>query len=165
MPVIIDGYNLLRSIQNIEESTFISDIGLCRILDSYFGLAGDKAEIIFDGIGPPNKSEFSNIKNIEISFSGRTSDCDTIIEHRIQDSTAPKRLTIVSSDRRLRDAARRRKAASVKSEDFWEMMKKQLSRRRPGKEPAAKRSGLTESETELWLETFGLDRQRPRTKQ
>ncbi len=157
MPVIIDGHNLLWSIKNTEDFTSITDAGMCRILDSYFGLVGDKAEIIFDGIGPPNKTEFDNIKNLEVTFSGRRTDCDTVIEQRILDSTAPKRLTIVSSDRRLRDAASARKAADVKSEDFWNEVKKRLSRPRKSKEPAAKRSGLTESETELWLRAFGLE--------
>jgi hypothetical protein len=157
MPVIIDGHNLLWSIKNTEDFTSITDAAMCRILDSYFGLVGEKAEIIFDGIGPPNKTEFDNIRNLEVTFSGRRTDCDTVIEQRILDSTAPKRLTIVSTDRRLRDAASARKAADVKSEDFWNEVKKRLSRQKKSKEPAAKRSGLTESETELWLRAFGLE--------
>jgi predicted RNA-binding protein with PIN domain len=130
---------------------------MCCVLDSYFGLVGDKAEIIFDGIGPPNKTEFNNIKNLEVTFSGRRTDCDTIIEQRILDSTAPSRLTIVSTDRRLRDAASARKAAAIKSEDFWNEVKKRLSRQRKNKEPTAKRSGVTDSETELWLKAFGIE--------
>jgi predicted RNA-binding protein with PIN domain len=157
MPVIIDGHNLLWSIKNTEDCTSITDAAMCRILDSYFGLVGEKAEIIFDGIGPPNKTEFDNIKNLEVTFSGRRTDCDTVVEQRILNSTAPKRLTIVSSDRRLRDAARARRATAIKSEDFWSEIKKQLSRQKKNKEPTAKRGGLTESETELWLKTFGLE--------
>jgi hypothetical protein len=156
MPVIIDGHNLLWSIRNTEEDLSITDAGLCRILDSYFRITGDKAEIIFDGIGPPNKTEFNDIKNIEVTFSGKTSDCDAVIEDRIVASTAPKRLTVISSDRRLRDAASARKSAAVKSEDFWDEVKKRLSRQKKSKEPPGKRKGLTESETELWLKTFGL---------
>jgi len=65
-------------------------------------------------------------------------------------------LTIVSSDRRLRKAALARKATTVKSEVFWKEVQKQLSRKRPKKEPEEKRQGLTESETDKWLEFFGL---------
>ena len=157
MPVIIDGHNLLWSVQNAEENASITDITMCRILDSYFGLAKEKAEIIFDGTGPLDKSEFNNIKNLQVAFSGRRTDCDTVIEQRILASTAPKLLTIVSSDRRLRDAASARKANSIKSEDFWDNVKKRLDRQKPVKEPPGKRSGLTESETQLWLKTFGID--------
>jgi predicted RNA-binding protein with PIN domain len=157
MPVIIDGHNLLWFIQNAEEDTSISDIALCRVLDRYFGLVTDKAEIIFDGTGPSNRAEFDEIKNVEVTFSGRANDCDTVIENRILTSTAPRQLTIVSSDRRLRGAAEAQRAKAVKSENFWEEVKKLLSKQRPAKEPPGKRSGLTESETELWLKTFRLE--------
>ena len=157
MPAIIDGHNLLWLIRNLEEDKSITDVGLCRVLDVYFGLTNESAEIIFDGIGPPNKSGFDGVRNLKITFSGRSSDCDTLIENRILDSTAPKRLTIVSSDRRLRDAADSRKAIAVKSEDFWDEVQKRISRHKPGKEPAGKRKGLTQSETELWLREFGIE--------
>lgn len=156
MPVIIDGHNLLWSIQNPEEGISVTDTGLCKLLDRYFGIMGDKAEIIFDGIGPPDKTEFNSIRNIEVTFSGRNTDCDTIIEHRIRDSTAAKRLTIVSSDRRLRDAAESRKAISQKCEDFWQEVQKLLAKQKKSKEPSGKRTGLTDSETELWLKQFGF---------
>jgi len=158
MQIIIDGHNLLWAIQNAEENTSIIDISMCRILDVFFGLTRQNGEIVFDGAGPPNKTEFNNIKNLSVSFSGRSCDCDTVIEHKILDSTAPKLLTIVSSDRRLRDAASSRKATSIKSEDFWEEVKTRLNKRKPAKEPPGKRGGLTESETELWLKTFGLEK-------
>ena len=45
MPVIIDGHNLLWAVKNPENGAPITDAGLCRILDSYFRLVGDKAEI------------------------------------------------------------------------------------------------------------------------
>ena len=78
---------------------------------------------------------------------------------------APAHLTIVSTDRKIRDAAAARKATSVQSDEFWAIVTKKLSKQKRGKEPAAKRTGLTESETDLWLRAFGLDRQPPRTKQ
>ena len=159
MPVIIDGHNLLWAVQGIEDDSSLTDIGLCRILDRYFAIVKQQAEIIFDGPGAPgNKTEFAGIRNLQVSFSGRASDCDTVIEQRILDSTAPKHLTIVSTDRRLRDAADAAKAISVKVEDFWDEVKKQLSRPRPDKEPPGKRSGITESETELWLKIFHLEK-------
>jgi hypothetical protein len=65
--------------------------------------------------------------------------------------------TSTSSDRRLRKAARARKAISVKSEVFWNNIQKQLSRKKTIKEPAAKRQGLTDGETKQWLEFFGLE--------
>ena len=155
---IIDGHNLLYAIRKTEEgSETFSDVALCRALSTYFKLTGEKAEIIFDGTGPPDKSGFNGVSNPEIFFAGRGTDADTVIEDKIKTSTAPKGLTIVSSDRRLRQAAGARKATPVKSEVFWEEVQKQLSRKRPVREPAGKRRGLSEGETEQWLAFFGLD--------
>ena len=155
---IIDGHNLLHTIVKLEEdSGAISDIGLCRILSRYFLLTSEKGEIIFDGTGPPDKSGFDNISNLEVSFAGLGTDTDTVIEDKIEVSTAPKGLTIVSSDRRLRAAARTRRATSIKSDVFWNDVQKQLSRKRPIKEPTEKRQGLNEGETERWLEFFGFE--------
>ena len=158
MPVIIDGHNLLWTIQKrSEDFGSITDVQLCRIVNRYLKLTGEKGEIVFDGTGPRDKSGFDNISNLEVSFAGLACDCDTVIEDKVKASTAPKRLTVVSSDRRLRDAARRRKATAVKSEVFWDNLCKQLSRKRTINEPRAKRQGLSASETKQWLEFFGLE--------
>ena len=156
--LIIDGNNLLHAISKTTGDTeAVSDLGLCRTLSRFLGLTGEKGKVIFDGAGPPDKAKFDNMGNLEISFAGSGSDTDTVIEDKIAASTAPKGLTVVSSDRRLRKAARARKAASVKSEVFWADLQRQLSRRRAVREPAAKRQGLSASETKQWLEYFGLE--------
>lgn len=156
--LIIDGNNLLHAIYNTAgDSGAISDVGLCKAVASFLGLKSEKGEIIFDGTGPPDKTGFDNIGNLEVSFAGPGTDTDTVIEDKIAASTAPKSLTIVSSDRRLRKAARARKAVSIKSEVFWADLQKQLSRKRAVREPAAKRQGISESETKQWLEFFGLE--------
>ena len=156
--IIIDGHNLLHSIVNIgKDQEEITDIQLCWIISRYLKAIREKGEIIFDGTGPRDKTPFDNIANIEVFFAGFGTDADTVIENKIKASTAPKRLSVVSSDRRLRDAARARKATAVKSEVFWDNLHKQLRRKKPVKEPEAKRSGLTESETKQWLEFFGIE--------
>jgi len=157
MPFIIDGHNLLHAIHQAEEnSQSRSDIQLCRIVGRYLKLIGDTGEIVFDGTGPPDKTGFDNISNLEVLFAGVGTDTDTVIEKKIRASTAPKRLSIVSSDRRLRKAALARKAAAIKSEAFWTNVQRQLRRKRKTREPAEKRIGLSESETQQWLEYFGL---------
>jgi len=140
-----------------EDFKSITDLQLCYIVGRYLKLIGEKGEIVFDGKGPPDKTGFDNISNVEVSFAGLATDADTVIEDKIRANTAPKRLTVVSSDRRLRAAARARKAVAVKSEVFWTNLQKQLSRGKTIKEPSAKRWGLSESETEQWLKFFGLD--------
>ena len=155
---IIDGHNLLHSIQKTDEGLgSISDVWLCRIIGRYLKLTGQSGEIIFDGTGPRDKSGFDNISDVEVFFAGLGTDTDTVIEDKIGANTAPRRLTIVSSDRRLRKAARARKAISVKSDVFWNSVQKQLSRKKTTKEPTAKRRGISDGETKQWLEYFGLE--------
>jgi predicted RNA-binding protein with PIN domain len=159
MPLIIDGYNLLHSIhQTDEDFDAISDIQLCRIVDAFLMQTKQKGEIIFDGSGPPNKSTFDNMRKLEVLFAGPSRDADTVVENKIKASTDAKRLTVVSSDRRILQAARARRAAVMKSDAFWDGLQRQLSRKKTAHEPAAKRHGLSESETEQWLRIFGLDK-------
>jgi predicted RNA-binding protein with PIN domain len=155
--VIIDGHNLLHSIVKIsDDSSSINDLQLCWIISRYLKAVGETGEIIFDGTGPRDKSQYDNIANFEVLFAGLGTDADTVIEDKIRANSAPRRLSIISSDRRLRDAARTRKATAVKSEIFWDNLQKQLRQKKPVKEPEAKRSGLTESETGQWLDIFGI---------
>lgn len=155
--VIIDGYNLLRSVQKAEDFKSISDVHLCRLIGRYLKLIGENGEIIFDGTGPRDKGGFDDISNLEVFFAGLATDADHVIEDKIRVNTAPKRLTVVSNDRRIAKSAQARKATMVKSEVFWDELQKQLSRKRTTKEPTEKRRGLSESETEQWLEFFGLE--------
>ncbi|MFC1677411.1 NYN domain-containing protein [Planctomycetota bacterium] len=157
--VIVDGYNLLRSLESSSQTDeLISDLGMCQILGRYLRQINDTGIVVFDGIGPPDKTGFNGITNLEVLFSGTRHDADTVIEHKIQASTAPKRLIVVSSDRRLRDAARLRKAVTIKSDEFWSEAVKHLRRQKKNKvEPREKFSGLTESETKQWLKLFDLE--------
>jgi len=156
--IIIDGHNLLHSIVKIsDEDESINDVQLCCIISKYLRIIRKQGEIVFDGTGPRDKTPFDNIANLEVLFAGLGSDADTVIEDKIKANSAPRRLTIVSSDRRLRDAARARRATAVKSEIFWDNLHKQLKRKRPVKEPEGKRIGLSESETRQWLDFFGIE--------
>ncbi len=156
--IIIDGNNLLHAVYKIEQDSIsIKAIELCRVVSRYLKLTGQDGEIIFDGAGPRDKSPFENIGLPEVFFAGAGADSDSVIEEKIRLNSAPKRLTIVSSDRRLRKAAHTRKAATVKSEDFWELLQKQLSKKRPTPEPRAKREGISEIETKQWLDFFGIE--------
>jgi predicted RNA-binding protein with PIN domain len=156
---IIDGNNLLWALhQSLGEREITNEIELCRVLSKYFAQIDEIGQVVFDGAGPSDTSEFEAISNPEVFFAGFHHDADSVIEEKITVNTSPRRLTIVSSDRRLRKAASARHAAAVKSEEFWERVRRELNRKTPRrKEPEAKREGLSDSETDKWLEVFGLE--------
>jgi len=159
MPYLIDGYNLLRAVQKTEEFSSLTDVQMCRAVSDYLGCVRDHGHIVFDGIGPPDKSAFGGIPGVEVYFSGESCEADDIIEDKIFDNTAPKSLVVVSSDRRIRSAAARRKAIDISAEMFWQTLLAQLEKQanRPAPEPTEKRHGLTERETDLWIDMFDLD--------
>ena len=106
-----------------------------------------------------DKSAFGGIPSLEVYFSGPSNEADDVIESKIADNTAPKSLVVVSSDRRVRQAASRRKAIDAPAELFWQTLLAQLEKQsnRPAPEPSEKRRGLTQRETDLWLDLFDLD--------
>jgi len=158
MPFLIDGYNLLRSVQKYDAYADLTDVQLCRYLADFLKKVRDRGTIVFDGIGPPDKRELMGIRGLEIRFSGEKSDADTYIEWKIQENTAPRRLAVVSSDRRLRDAARRRQAKSVPVDVFWPEMCKVLdSSPKIAPEPREKQKGIADGQVDAWLEYFDLD--------
>jgi predicted RNA-binding protein with PIN domain len=160
MPVIIDGYNLLRLVQKIEQFEYLDEVGLCRILSDYLRYIQDHGHVVFDGTGPRDKSDFDllgDLAAIEVYFSGADYSADDVIEEKIADSTAPSSLVIVSSDRVLRRAAAEKKAVSVKSDIFWNGLVTLLeTRRKPVYEPKAKQKGITDPEADQWLGFFGI---------
>ena len=158
MPLVIDGYNLLWSVQKTGKgSESFTDVQLCHILDKYLKLIGDSGLIVFDGIGPPDKRGFDSVRGLEIYFVGKNTDADSYIEEKIRQNSAPRSLVIVSSDRRIRKAARTRKAISLKSEIFWADVQRELNRKNKDSEPPQKTQGLTEAETRYWLRVFGFE--------
>jgi len=158
MPFLIDGYNLLRSVQRLDGFAELTDAQLCRAIAEFLRLVRDRGAIVFDGIGPPDKRELMGVKGLEIRFSGERTDADTVIEQKIADSTAPKRLIVVSSDRRLRSAAARRKSKSVTVDVFWQGLCKTMENSaKLVSEPREKQKGINDLETEVWMEYFKLN--------
>jgi len=160
MPFIIDGHNLLWSVQQADtHAEPLTDIQLCRLIACYLRVVGDSAQVVFDGPGPRDKADFDNIAGVEVIFAGPAADADTVIENKLRADSASRRLTVVSSDRRLRAAARARKAAAVKSDVFLDTVSRALTHStKSRKEPVQKRQGLTSAETDQWLDFFGLGR-------
>ena len=158
MPFLIDGYNLLRSVQKYETSADMTDAQLCRHIADFLRTVKDRGMIVFDGIGPPDKRELRGVRGLEIRFSGEKSDADTYIEWKIKENTAPRRLIVVSSDRRLRDAAGRRKAKSIPVDVFWPAMCRALENvSRTVSEPREKQKGIAAEQVDSWMDYFNAD--------
>jgi predicted RNA-binding protein with PIN domain len=160
MPLLIDGYNLLRAIQDQFDRSDIAEAELCMLLREYLRRSREHAFVIFDGIGPRNKERLQGTGGLQIVFSGQGIEADAVIERMILENTAPKRLTVVSNDRRIATAAKHRKCQTARVLDFWQHLCEKLEKPQPIREPGEKRSGISSAETELWLQEFGLEKKR-----
>ncbi len=158
MPFLIDGNNLLHALRKMEGELSRGD--LCEMLTKLTAL-DRRVAIFFDGVPPPGYSTEPTFEHgLEIAFSGPDRSADDLILARIASDTAPRRLTVVSTDRQIRKAARKRRCKPIFSEDFAEFLQRLIEKMqgRPPSEPPEKRHGLTPEQTEHWLRQFGLDR-------
>ena len=146
-------------VQKLDEFAALTDVQLCRAVSDFLSCVRDHGHLVFDGVGPPDKSAFGGMPQLEVYLSGPSREADDVIEEKIADNSAPKSLVVISSDWRLRNAASKRRAKSVPSEMFWQHLLIQLEKQasRPVPEPSEKRHGLTERETDVWLDLFDIE--------
>jgi hypothetical protein len=160
MPVVIDGYNLYHFARSVYFEDGI-DLGLSAfvsILDDWTRRSRQKVKIVFDGsVPPPLRQNPHRYGQMDIEFVGPGTDADSVIEIAIVNYSAPKRLTIVSSDHRIRKAAKRRHCKVKTSDEFWRMIAIKLTSKPPIVESREKKSGLFSYEVDYWLRVFGLD--------
>ena len=164
MPVVIDGNNLLYAARAAGTSSLL--IGrsmLCDAIGRWSKRFGERVHIVFDGPAP-DAALARQIGNpaVEVSYSGSGRTADTVIAYLIEADSAARRLLVVSSDRAIVRAAKRRRARPIRSEDFWSGLTRDLARPVPVEsEPKEKGDGLSPEATEEWLDVFGLKEVRP----
>jgi len=132
--------------------------GLCALLMELV-TRGEKVCVVFDGPAPPESATAQVTEHgIDLAFSGHKS-ADELIVNRIATNTAPRRLTVVSTDREIRRAGRKRRCKVQTSEEFARSLlraARPVEKRKP-LEPREKRHGLSPQQTQAWLREFDLD--------
>lgn len=122
-----------------------------------------RTTIVFDAAdAPPDVSRHQIVEEVEVLFARPGGDADSLIEELLAHHSAPRQVRVVSSDRRLQQAARRRRARFVRSEQFLRELQrrgpveKQPSAPPPDPDLQAKFSGrVPEDELQEWLDLFG----------
>ena len=155
MPYLIDGNNLIYALADAGRQ--VGRSGLCNLLMPL--LTGGTVTTVFDGPPPPGQM----VRQIEqtgitVKYSSDRPADEVIIEH-IQANSAPRRLTVVSTDREIRQAARRRRCQSVTSQDFAILLEKlaQAPTQRSPSEPPEKTDGLGGKHVDGWMKEFGFE--------
>ncbi len=158
VPYLIDGNNLMFALSEVHGE--VGRQGLCRLLCD-LAAAAQRVHVVFDGPPPDGPANQGDQTSLTVDYAGgRTADA-IILEH-IAAESAPRRLTVVSTDREIRKAARRRRCGVQTSEQFARMLLRVIQAKRTAKsrradEPKEKRSGLNDQQTRNWLREFGLE--------
>jgi predicted RNA-binding protein with PIN domain len=94
-------------------------------------------------------------RGIQVWFAREYPDADTLIEELVEDDTAPSHLVVVSSDRRLQVAARRRRAKAVSCEE-WLADARADRRRRTQRAADEKPAAPSPADVEYWKKYFEM---------
>ncbi|MFP3937633.1 MAG: NYN domain-containing protein [Phycisphaerae bacterium] len=150
----MDGNNLMHALAAVGADC--SQSALCRMLGC-LAEQGEGVSVVFDGRAP-NPSLAAQLEDVRVrTLYGGSREADTVILELIAADTAPRRLTVVSTDREIRAAARKRRCCVVTSEEFVPVLLKATRQRPPPAEPPEKRRGLTPEQTRKWLREFGFE--------
>lgn len=169
MGLLIDGYNLMHAAGIIGRGVGPGGLERSRqALLNFVVEAVDDRElmhtvVVFDAEGaPPGLPRTMQHKGITVRFAAGYEDADSLIEELIQADSAPRRLTLVSSDHRLQRAARRRRATAVDSDRWYRAAVERRQRRHGQRPPTSDKppEPSTEFEVEFWMRE--LDVHEPR---
>jgi len=159
MPYLVDGNNVLFAARDDDPERPPGRQKLCETLGRWAERYRHRLRVVFDGPAPagPLAEQIAHAA-IDVEFSGAGVSADDVIRARIAEDTAPRRLVVVSSDREVARAARRREARALGSAEFWARVVDELDRPPPAPRlPREKTEGLLEGERDEWLREMGFD--------
>jgi uncharacterized protein len=178
---LIDGYNVMHAGGHLASK--LGREGFRRVrrrfLDELVGALGPDrtagTTVVFDASVPPGDFPIeTSYRGLHLIFALEDEDADTRIERIIGQDSNPKTLTVISSDRRIRQAAARRRAKPLKADEFWEWIDDLREGAAGGGEPREvvpvpsssldRSEPATPEESDFWLATFGKLADAPETR-
>jgi predicted RNA-binding protein with PIN domain len=167
MRFLIDGYNLLHRLGLMRTRMGPGELAgarrrLVSLLKAACGKDAGLICIVFDSAGASPKRGPDQIdQDIDIRFARRGEAADDVIEDLIRSHSAPKQLTVISDDRRLQRAARRRACRVVSCTSYLEEVERKLRPDSPDPKADATAALSPADDAGLWLRTFASIEQDP----
>jgi uncharacterized protein len=155
--ILIDGYNLLHA-SGVFGSGGRTPLESSReaLLDWLGAELTDaqrqRTTIVFDAReAPPGLPRSGEKHGMRICFAPRGHEADELLEELIQEHSAPRSLTVISSDHRIQRAARRRRAKPLDSDQWVASLRQHSSadRQSPGTAPEP-----SPDDIRTWLDEF-----------
>jgi predicted RNA-binding protein with PIN domain len=125
MIIVVDAYNLLRSVPPYNKTTTDKERAqFIAQLSAYGRRKGHKMIIVFDG-GPHEWPFRENMKTVQIVYSGIHATADDYIKEYVEAHQA-KDLLLVSSDSELNRWVARHNIPSIDSLSFFQLLRQEL---------------------------------------
>ncbi len=166
MPLLIDGYNLLHASGIMGRGVGPGGLERSRLaMLNFLAASLDPGElprttVVFDAHDAPRGlPRVVRHRGITVHFAAKYESADELIEELIRTESAPRRLVVVSGDRRIQRAARRRRAKAVASDAWYaELVQARRQRAQAGAEtPDRPPVPLLEEDVNYWIDQFGGD--------
>ncbi len=151
---LIDCYNFLfadmpQDLAGLDELTLagiLSGSGFCEVV------------LVCDGDPKPGVPSGELCAGVRAVYSGKRRTADSVLIEMLRKHSAPRSLTVVSSDNEILKAAFARKARGVTSQGFIrEVHRLQGGGKKKEGGGGKPRGGLSEGQVDGWLKAFGID--------
>jgi uncharacterized protein len=177
---LIDGYNLMHAMVKVSGK----DLGpaahrkerrrfLNMVADKLGAEQARETTVVFDANSPPADFDLeTSYKGLTLIFALGDENADARIEQLIAHHSAPKSLTVVSTDRRIRRAATRRKARALTTDAFLDLIDRSRSQKpttgtppQPTFRARDRDLPVSDDEATYWLQEFRELEQAPEITQ
>jgi predicted RNA-binding protein with PIN domain len=154
MAYVIDGNNLLGRIAPHELREKGGRDGLVVRLLAFQRVTRARIHLVFDGNPEEDPTAFAVNPKFTIHHPGAGGSADDVIRAMILEQTDKRRFFVVTSDRALRELAKKRGLESVPSDVFARELKSVLKEGKKMRELEKRADAPTSLEVRLWDEVF-----------
>ena len=167
MTFLIDGYNLMHAVGLLGRGPAVGGLerARTRLLDWLADTTTGRdatLRVVFDAQGAPAASPETEHRGVRVLFAFRQT-ADELIEQLLAAEPQPARVTVVSNDHQVQEAARRRGCAVFTCTEFvdWCIEETEQGADAPGSPEAEKpEPTATADEMAAWLAAFSKPKPR-----
>jgi predicted RNA-binding protein with PIN domain len=154
MAYLIDGNNLLGRIAPHELRERSGREGLVVRLLAFQRVTRARIHLVFDGNPEQTPTDVPVNPKFVIHYPGEGQSADDVIREMIERQTDRRRFFVVSSDRAIRELARKKGLEAVTSDVFARELKSAIKEGKKRRELEKRTEAPTDLEIDLWDEVF-----------
>ncbi len=152
MDLLIDTWNVVHQTGVLPaDSAGIGTAGLCKMIENS-RWSGERVTLVCDGTP---SDEAVNGSKYQTIFTGPFKSADAEIMERVANSSAPRSILVITSDREIISSIRKRGAQQLSSSAFLHALVEDSHV--PKSKPIRRPSGLSPQLAQEWKEQFGID--------